>query len=274
MRQVTTILLLACVASGCSGDDEVIPEAAPRADAAAPVADAPPGAGDGLPQHAVGFFRAGACPAGWAPYADGAYRVLLPSPTGVGTTRGAPLVTGEERTHPHAGAVAATVPEVSYVGAPGGGNAGVGAAGTRVATAAVQPAPAGLPYVQLLVCRKIDAPPPGAPAPPSGLLVFVDAPACPAGFTAADAERRFWVGLPEGAAAGATFGGAPLDDGEVRAHEHTLAGQLATSSHGIALASGCCAGGYAQNGAHEILGAVAASEATPPYLQLRACRAD
>jgi hypothetical protein len=71
--------------------------------------------------------------------------------------------------------------------------------------------------------------------------------------------------------AGAKFGGPPLDPGELRGHTHDLAGTLATSPKGIALASGCCAGGYAKNGSYPFSGATASASAAPPYLPLVAC---
>jgi hypothetical protein len=266
--------LCAVLALAACGDDAV-PGALDAGVDAGPADAAPRPLGDGLPQGAVSFFRATACPPGWAVYSDGAHRTIVPSPDDVGLTRGLPLSSGAPLpTHGHAGAASVELPDVSYVGAGGGGNGGVAPAGATGFGVAIQPASPDLPYLQLLVCRKTDAPDKRVPPAPPGLLTFFVTPTCPPGWTAADDERRFLVGLPEGGTPGATFGGAPLGSGEQRGHGHTLAGQVTTQSHGIALASGCCAGGYAQNGTHAFAGTGEAGEAVLPYVQLRLCRKD
>ena len=51
-------------------------------------------------------------------------------------------------------------------------------------------------------------------------------------------QGRFLVGLPDGAKSGLSFGGPSLTSTESRLHRHSGSGQIRTSSHGIALASG------------------------------------
>jgi hypothetical protein len=46
---------------------------------------------------------------------------------------------------------------------------------------------------------------------------------------------------------------------------------LATTPHGIALASGCCGDGYARNDSYSTIEDTAATEASPPYLELLLC---
>jgi hypothetical protein len=96
--------------------------------------------------------------------------------------------------------------------------------------------------------------------------------ACPSGWARNDKlDGRYLVGLPDGATAGLTFGGAPLNRGEERTHTHVVAGFVTTSAKGIALLSGCCGGGFAQNGTHGYAGISTSATAALPYVHLVAC---
>ncbi|HNI61396.1 MAG TPA: hypothetical protein PKW11_15750, partial [Pseudomonadota bacterium] len=96
---------------------------------------------------------------------------------------------------------------------------------------------------------------------------------CPTGFVQAGASQgRFIVGLPERATAGQKFGGAPLKSGENRTHHHNLSGSITTSSHGIALANGGTASGYAKNDQHPFQQDSADDSIGFPFLQLRHCQ--
>jgi hypothetical protein len=262
------LALVAALLAGCGDDGApgVVIVDADVVDAPSPPDAEPVLTGDILPQGAVSFFRATSCPDGWALFTDAAGRTIVPTITGeLGRISGQALANVMLRPHGHLASAKASLDSVSYVGATGGDHG---------FEPIVQPAIADLPFVQLLVCKKLSAPRPGHAPAPSGMLVFVAAPACPGGWRVSEIESRFLVGLPEGGTPGASFGGAPLADGETRTHTHPIGGTLGTSSHGIALASGCCGGGYGKNGTYELSGSTDAADATPPYLQLMACQKD
>ncbi len=117
---------------------------------------------------------------------------------------------------------------------------------------------------------------PGAAPLPHGLQMFFDMASCPEGWLQTSATQgRLIVGLPQGAPQDVTFGGAALSSGDagadVRTHAHGNTATLTTTSHGIALASGCCAGGYGANGAYMATMDTDADETGLPYLELLAC---
>lgn len=272
MRRALLIALAACSHGHGQGQS---PDGATTAsaDAAAPP-DVAPNASDPLPTGAISFFLATGCPGGWSPYDTAAGRAIVPTTTDPGVTAGMPLARNEERAHHHDATVGVDLPSTSFAGIAGASNTGVASAGHVDGAITTDDGGAALPYVQLLVCKKTA--PPSSASVPGGLVAFFEA-ACPAGWSDAPAELvgRMLVGLPDGGTARATFGGAPLASGEVRTHTHPISGTLAVPSHGIALVSGCCAGGYASAGDRTI-GAGATSGAAAvdvPYLQLRACAA-
>ncbi|MFO0608729.1 MAG: hypothetical protein U0324_36520 [Polyangiales bacterium] len=271
---------------------DALPDAAPdaafdaradadaAADAPADVMDAsiPPDAGplaDGLPVDAVMYFTGTACPRGWIAYTEGVGRVAVPTPsvTLLGVQRGAPLADGEDRAHGHTLSGSFAVPGVSYAGIAGCCNNGLGAAATLPFMAPAREASSGLPYVQLLVCRKTG--PSRAALLPSGMLVYFAAARCPTGFTRAEDPRgHLPVGTPAGGLHGARFGTTPPGIGETRAHRHAATPTLATVAQGIALASGCCAGDYAAHGEHRGTWNTSDAESGPPTVQLLLCQAD
>src|SRR4051794_35267678 len=80
---------------------------------------------------------------------------------------------------------------------------------------------------------------PGTPgssaAAPSGAVMFFDVAACPSGWSAYDAGRgRYLVGLPSGAAAGATVGTALADQEDRPTGQHTHGVNDPGHSHGVA----------------------------------------
>jgi hypothetical protein len=267
-RAVVMILCAACSHARAHGDPDGAPGAA---DAPAPPIDVAPNASDPMPPGAISFFLATSCPSGWTSYDAAAGRAIVPTRTDPSVVVGAPLARNEIRAHHHDAGVGVDLPSTSFAGIAGASNTGVAAAGHVDGAIATADADAALPYVQLLGCKKT-APANGAPLP-SAMLAFFDGAACPAGWTdAADAMTgRMLVGNPSGGAPGATFGGAPLASGEMRTHTHPITGTLALPAHGIALVSGCCAGGYASAGDLAIGATSAVSMADVPYLQLRAC---
>ncbi|MDI1442886.1 hypothetical protein [Polyangium sp. 6x1] len=230
--------------------------------------------GDALPTGAVSFFKKLACPEGWKPYDLAAGRTIvaasetLPS----GETVGSPLASQEERKHSHALAASVEIPAVSYVGAPGGGNSGVGQAGVVSFATTSEPAPDEIPYVQLLACKK-DAEPVPRPTPlPPRMLMFFDREKCPSGWKPAEGTAgRILVGLPQDAAADSPFGGDPFTSPEPRSHGHAFSSTVDTPSHGIGLAGGCCGDGYAKKGTYELASATEPSDVDMPMLVLLQC---
>ncbi|MRG93831.1 hypothetical protein [Polyangium spumosum] len=241
---------------------------------ATPDPEAEPLRGDALPTGAVSFFKKLACPEGWKPYESAAGRTIVAASEALpsGQTLGEPLASQEERTHSHALSASVDVPSVSYVGAPGGGNAGVGKAGAVTFVAASEPASAEVPYVQLLACKKNAEPVPRVTPLPPRLLMFFELESCPAGWKPAEGTAgRLLVGLPQYAPADRPFGGEPFTSPALRAHGHAFTSTLETPSHGIGLAGGCCGDGYARKGTYEFAAETEPSEVDMPMLVLLQC---
>ncbi|HNO67276.1 MAG TPA: hypothetical protein PKI49_02120, partial [Pseudomonadota bacterium] len=152
-------------------------------------------------------------------------------------------------------------------------NHGLARGGANPLTGTATKSAASLPYIQLLVCHKTAEADPQLRPLAAGTLVFFKTKECPSGFVQAGASQgRFIVGLPERATAGQKFGGAPLKSGENRTHHHNLSGSITTSSHGIALANGGTASGYAKNDQHPFQQDSADDSIGFPFLQLRHCQ--
>jgi hypothetical protein len=262
-------LLLLLVSCGGSGSKGAIDAAPATIDASSPT-------GDALPTGAISFFRAAACPAGWTPYQPLAGRFLVGAPStagaAIGVSQGTPLTSGEDRPHIHAASMTTMMlGDVSYVGASGGGNTGVGTSGDTPATITVAAASAALPYIQLLACKKTAAPA-SSTSLPHGAIAFFESASCPAGFgPVAGADGRWIVAAAPGATPGAEFGGPAMTDATTPAHTHAVSGTASFPSHGIALASGCCASGYAAAGDVAYAGTAPPADVSLPFVQLRAC---
>lgn len=268
---------LAVTIVSCAAGDKV-PTGSSSSSGAGGSAGAGGGApqGDAIPKGAVSFYNAPSCPEGWARFDSGKGRVLVPSLAGMpsGTPVGAPLTSGEDRTHTHDVMGTFTLPDVSYVGIAGGGNGGVSEAGDVSFMTTSDPASTGIPYLQLLACKKtVDATPRSTPLP-AGMRMFFEGDQCPDGFQqVASTQGRMLVGLPDGAPAEASFGGPPIDPMMTLTHDHDVDADLMTTPHGIALASGCCGGGYAKNGSYTFATKSTAAEPAMPYLALLQCEA-
>jgi hypothetical protein len=231
--------------------------------------------GDAIPTGAVSYFDGSACPSGWGPHDPGAGRVAVPTLGSAlgGAVSGTPLQSGEDRTHTHTLDASFDLPSFSYAGIAGEANHGVAGAGKVALSGSVDPASTGLPYVQLLACKKLAPPVPGASPLPSGLLMFFETTGCPDGWQQPPSTQgRLLVGLPAGAPADLPFGGAPLVDASAPQHTHVTDPLLVTSPHGIALASGCCAGGYAVDGTYQSTQDSGASDPGLPLLTLLQCQ--
>lgn len=247
------------VALGC-GEDGCGFEARPDGAVCGPgrvcVADPAAGAGeapgcvvgDPFPVGVTAWFDRASCPPGWQVVDALAGRSAVgAAPDGAGVAVGVALASGEDRRHTHRFAGTATAAETSFVGIVGGGN-GLAQAGEVALVAVDEGASAGLPFVQLLPCEKVGEVSPGGL--PRGVLVMAAA-SCPVGEAATTAYGRLVVGMPEGGSPGASFGrsvaaGASASP-EAAPHLHMLSGVMPTPSHGVALASGCCGGGYASS---------------------------
>jgi hypothetical protein len=232
--------------------------------------------GDAIPSGAISYFTGPSCPEGWKAYDTGNGRLLLPTlgSAAGGTKYGNPLMSGEDRTHTHAIKGSFAVASTSFAGIAGGGNHGVGTAGVVKFETTSDPVSTGLPYVQLLVCKKAAEAVPRSTPLPKGMEIFFDTPTCPTGWKQAeDTQGRFVVGLPKGAKGDLSFGGAPLSGATPRTHGHGKSAVLKTESHGIALASGCCGDGYAADGMYLAGEPCDESEVDLPYVELLHCQA-
>jgi hypothetical protein len=263
---IAALIPLAAGFSACADSDEI-----PDTTGSQTLPPAP----DSLPAGAISFFNAAACPASWTPFAEGKGRFLVPT---IGAdpplkTAGEPLKDGEDRQHDHAVTAEAELTAVSFAGIAGEANHGVAGQQTAAIAAPAAKVSSGLPYVQLLACKKLGAPRAGAEPLPKGLLMFWNGATCPEGFSQPIATQgRMLVGLPKAAPPGLSFGGTSLKSAEVRKHGHEVGGSFTTSPHGIALASGCCADGYAKNGQYEYAGSTDEVGAGLPTVQLLQCQ--
>lgn len=230
--------------------------------------------GDSLPKGAVAYFQRKDCPRGWEKLALAAGRTLVPTVGAdpVETAAFDPLGDSEDRSHGHGVMATITLPSVGYAGIAGEANHGLGRSGSSPLTGSTSKVPAGLPYVQLLVCHKTDDPDVRQRPVAKGTLVFFRTTECPRGFVQAGASQgRFVIGVPELATPGQKFGGPPLQSGEKRGHRHALAGAITTTSHGIALAGGGTSG-YAKNDRHPYQVDSSNDSSGFPYLQLLHCQ--
>lgn len=277
MREALIALSLLCCGCGLDAQGLGGSASAPDGggggdDAANGGGDATPGVGsDPYPSGAISFFRRAACPSGWAPYEPANGRAVVPTigATAPGTTNGEPLKSGEDRTHVHDWSVAFAVSKFDFVGF-GGDNKGVGGGGTLTVSGKTAPASTGVPYVQLLACKKTG--PQGAKKLPAGMIVHFESSTCPAGFRQSDeTQGRLIVGLPKGGVADSSFGADSMWGSGARLHTHEMTATLQTSSHGIALASGCCADGYARNGTYTMTTSTEPSGGSIPWVELLTC---
>jgi hypothetical protein len=113
-------------------------------------------ADDGAPSGMVAFFAGGnACPAGWAVADEAAGRMLVgvSDVNNIGMHVGTPLGDQEDRTHSHTFAAKATIDQKN-IAAAGGGNDSAAEAGDVTTSGMTKDARSGLPFTQLIVCKK------------------------------------------------------------------------------------------------------------------------
>ncbi len=245
----------------------------------------PARAADGYPLGAIAYFDLSSCPSGWSA-AIGANGTSLngftlvpfasPLPSGtLGTTVNHALNNGENRGHRHAFFGSINLTSVSFAGAAGDGNDYPAADGSQSFVGQTEAASTNLPYLQLLLCQKTDYhhdtnPPVGVP---QYVNTFFTAANCPTGWKPALATSgRFIVGLPPDGTPGVAFGGNPLAVGEDRTHTHAFSGAVKLTPTNVALASGCCAGGYGGNEQYDFSGTTAAASTGLPYVVVNQCQ--
>ena len=289
MREALIVIACACVScafdrrglgglDGLDGDDggalvadaDVPGDAAPPSDAAS---DAPVVHGDPYPTGSISFFKRETCPPEWTPYEPAVGRTVLPT-IGAGAPRavsGEPLESGEDRKHTHPFSGAFSLPSFD-IGAARGSNDGVAESGKVAFAGVTEPASLGIPFVQLLACKKVG--PRGPRALPRGAMVFFDDGKCPAGFhQSEETQGRILIGLPKGAVAERTFGASPLVGPAPQTHEHAMSVVLPTKGYGLAIAS-CCFGGYVENKSYAVATKAEPRSAGLPSIGLLTCVQD
>ena len=182
----------------------------------------PANAGFGLPAGAMTFFDALAAPRchdAWLPIKPQyAGRLFVPfSASGGAAAAGAlsaaaPIVPGAPlAAHSHRATGGVSVPSANMNNYDSNCNCyGVASNGWQPASGSSGTDAGGLPYLSLMTCQ---AAPGGSGTAPLGMVVFVDQPACPAGWTAANLPQpgSFAVSLRSGATPGAR--GTPMAAG-------------------------------------------------------------
>lgn len=258
--------------AGCTLDSSGVGTISTSSTTSGSSSNGPP-PGDAFPPGAIAYFRKIACPTDWEFYPAAHGRAIIAATEGlpVGTLIGDPLAKSEEREHQHGINVMVDVPQTEIAGIEGGGNDGMTPAGMYSLAAISGPAPAGIPYLRLLTCKKHNEPPPNALPLPARLHAFFDVDACPIGWKkAAVTEGRLIVGLPKDAPADLPFGGDPLSSPDKRTHGHTFDTSFDTNPHGVALASGCC-GKFGKNTTITIAGETDAASVDIPMIALLQC---
>ena len=117
--------------------------------------DAAPALDDGIAAGTVAFFAGSSCPPGWScpDYAKGRMMVAVTDGSQVGVTVGTALADREDRMHQHDYSVSVTLAGRPLLGSSGGSIPGAQAQTYPVAGQS-DPAPSGLPFVQLLACER------------------------------------------------------------------------------------------------------------------------
>jgi hypothetical protein len=241
---------------------------------------------DPYPMGALAFFDAQSCPAGWQTATDAAGFFLVPfappiPPQQIGATVNNPLSSGEDRTHTHTFSSSISLTNMSYAGVAGCVSwlglcdKQTSASGTMTFSGTTGASSSGVPYQQLLLCRKTEFtrntnPPAGIP---QYLVTFFSTASCPTGWKQTlTTSGRFIVGLPAGGAPQSTFGGTPLSVGEDRTHTHAFSGSVTVNNALVELDSGGQADGYGKQGTYSFSGTTAAASTGLPYMMVTQCQ--
>lgn len=233
------------------------------------------------PYLSVAFFRAGACPPPWEPYAKANGRFIIPisSESSIGAVVGTPYDGLTPALHLHAFSKELVLTEQHYVLFDGCCNTNLGARkknGKHTLSGKTGLADAATPNLALMACilREEEVP---MPSLPQGFTLFLGQKICPVEtgwHEAIGSKGRYLVALPEGGDPGVAFGGDPLGDGEMRTHTHPASDSVTLTAHGIAGASGCgfsCGNEYVKADTYRFDAATAAAAINMPYVPLRHC---
>jgi cysteine-rich repeat protein len=229
------------------------------------------------PTGTLAFVPHETCPDGWAiePRAAGRLVLGLNDVEAVGCTSGLALTLGEPLDHEHDYWAEVDVPGAGIAGVSGCCNDSTGQSGTYTISGTSGPCEDHTPRIQQNLCAfrgDTSIPAEGHPFP-DGAILFFDAPACPAGWTAlARANGRFVVPLPEGGTPGAVFG-TPLLDGELPLHAHDFSLDLVLPECRLA-ALGGGNDGPLNKGTYPLANRTTEVSAAPPYVQFLICQAE
>lgn len=228
--------------------------------------------GDAFPAGAVSFFYRLACPTDWSAYEDAAGRVIVAANDGLprGTLVGKPLSSGEDRVHTHTLSAEVAI-DSTLITAPEVGNPVLTQPTAHTFTGTTDPVPAGVPYRQLLACKKTHEPSNEALPLPAKLHMYFDLDACPSGWKSATATKgRIVVGLPPQAPADMPMGGDPLTTPAPRTHTHVFSSSFVAPSHGVSALSGAGAS-YGKIGTYPIEGKSDPAAIDIPMISLLHC---
>ena len=148
----------------------------------------------------------------------------------------------------------------------------VGGAGTYPVNGNGVAGSTNLPYIQLLTCLAESGP--NSASLPEGAYLFHTNDKCADGWELnTQLSGRFVVTVPQNGTVGASFGGAPVDQGaDQPIHNHTLSGAVDLTSTAVELASGCCATGYAGQGSYDFQAVTVDGPANLPFILLSMCQ--
>ncbi len=227
---------------------------------------------DAFPAGAVSFFYRLACPFQWSEYEDAAGRVIVGANQGLprGTRVGKPLSSGENRMHTHTLSAVVAI-DSAQISAPEAGNGVLADPMMCSFAGTTDPAPADVPYRQLLVCKKMVEPKANSLALPAKLHMYFDLDACPSGWKPAPStEGRIVVGLPLQAPADMPMGGDPITSPEPRTHTHTFSSTVMVPAHGVSALNGF-GGIFGKTGSYPIDGKSDPAAIDVPMISLLHC---
>ena len=217
-----------------------------------------------------------ACPSGWGNFAEADGRFLIGGyeASGAVVSKAPPISYGSDASqHDHNFNIVTTLNDVSYAGIGGCCDSALTNSGTYNVSTTSDEDSANIPYVQLLTC--ISQAETFNSSVPSDALLF-NSIGCPTGWEPnLEVAGRFIVSAASGAVPGATFGGdslPPLWNGPAGNHTHTFTSCFTPDSCAVALASGCCASGYAGDQQYCYSGITQVTDINLPYLSLPLCQ--
>ena len=229
--------------------------------------------GDAFPKGAISFFYRLTCPFDWSVYPEAAGRIIIAASAGLpsGTTIGEPLSSGEDRVHTHDLSASVTITALQYFAPEGGPNGTMTQPMPYSFSWTSDPTPAGVPYRQLLVCKKVGEPKAATSPLPPKLHTYFELDACPSGWKPATGTiGRILVGLPMGGAADMSMGGEPILTSAQRTHTHAFSSTLTTTPWGVLAPLGIGAF-FGQDGSYPFSGESEPAEIGVPMISLLHC---